>query len=324
MFDSIPDNLPVVDTEPEVKTNDAKPVVVNNNPPSFSNENQKTINEVKIKSDIFDYVPLDEETKSTVNWKKWIIVFGTICLTAVIGYTVWLGKVPFTSVAFFDPPWQLSEEKVSQYIINDLLSAQHVQVSAILTADRYKIILDDQVPQVNDIKADIKADINFNSPYDSKISFNLDHDGQEKTNLNYQVVNGQAYLNGQSTSAFFKKMFEISSGAEIILPQQTSQPSLTFAEIKDAYREHKFLVASRLEKSTIDGQEYALVTITTDLDIYQAFVQSIRDKKGVGLPYSSNLDMIFSPQTTIKAAVRLSDKSFRNAYVEGVHSRLGK
>lgn len=319
MFDSIPDNLPIADNGKEEQ---------NNNPP-ISQVERPTVNSAPVappknEPDIFDYVPLDEETGSNFKWRKLILIIVSVCLLVFIGFVTWLGKIPFTQKIIFNPPWQLTSEKVAQYVISDLLAAEHVKISAILTADRFKVILDDQVPQINNIKAEIKGDINFNTPYDSELIFAIDHDANEKTNLNYQIINGQAYLSGQSNFPILQTMFETSGSAKIVLPQQTSQPSLTFAEIKDIYNQNKFLIATGLERSTIDGQEYALVTLTTDPNIYQAFVQVIRDKKGVGLPYATNLDMIFSPQTTVKAAVRLSDKTFRNAFIEGVHGRLGK
>ena len=315
MFDSIPDNLPVVESNnlPPV-TPPAEPVlpVVN-----ASVVPRPT-------SDILDYVPLDEETKTSINWKKWLLSIVGLGVAVFVGWIVWFGTMPFTNKVIFNPPWQLSADKVAQYIVDDLIKSDHVKFSAVLTAEKYKVILDEQVPELSEVKADINGNVNFTSPFDSELKMVVDHDGQNKSTLNYQIFKGQSYLGGQSTFGLLKQMFNTSGEAVISLPQQTSQPNLTLAEVKDIYKQHKFLIATDLEKSTIDGKDYAMITLKSDPDIYQAFVQAIRDKKDIGLPFSNNFDMIFSPQTTIKAAIRLSDKTFRNAFIEGTHSRLGK
>lgn len=316
MFDSIPDNLPVVGGDNEnqsSKTAEVKPV----------EENLVTKSERPV-PDILTYVPLDQDTQTHVNWKKWLLVVLLLVVVTAGGWLGWYGTVPFTKIVVFNPPWQLSAEKVAQYIIDDLTQAEHVNFSAVLSSDKFKVILDDQIPELNQTSIKISGDINFVAPFNSKIEMDAEHDEQALTKLIYQTVNGQSYLGGESSNDFYKLMFTTAGSAQIILPKQNSQPALTLTEVKDIYRENKFLIASDLERSTIDGQDYAMITLKSDLDKYQGFVQAIRDKKEVGLPYANNFDIIFSPQTTIKVAIRLSDKSLRSAFIDGVYPRLGK
>lgn len=316
MFESIPDNLPVVDNN--FVNNSATASVNPPTPPDLPPKKERPT------ADILDFVPLDQDTKIHSNWKKWLLVFLLVVFVVAGGWLAWFGTIPFTKKTVFNPPWQLSADKVAQYIFDELLQSEHVKFTAILTSDKFKIILDDQLPEINNTKIDITGDLNFVAPFDSKLEMNAEHDDQFMTKLVYQTVNGQSFLAGESTNDFYKLLFTTAGSAQIILPKQNSQPPLMLSDVKDIYRENSFLIASELEKSTIDGQDYAMITLRSDLDKYQGFVQAIRDKKEMGLPYANNFDIIFSPQTTIKIAIRLADKSFRSAYVDGVYPRLGK
>jgi hypothetical protein len=205
-----------------------------------------------------------------------------------------------------------------------LLKSEHVSFSAVLSADKFKAVIDDRLPELTNVSADLDGEVNFLTPFDGQIDLKASHNGQSQSQLNYLTISGQAYLTGQSDWEPYKTVFSTARSAQVVLPKQNSQPVLSFADIKDIYRDYKFLIASGLERSTVDGQDYALVTLTADADKYQGFVQAVREKNEMGLPYASNLDMIFSPATTIKAAIRLSDKTFRSAFIEGTHNRLGR